>query len=239
MKNLLGKMRRCINDFDMIQEGDKICVGLSAGKDSMSLLYLLSEFQKFSPQRFEIIALTVDIGTDSNFNEISNFCSSIGVEYHVIKTNIKTIVFDVRKEKNPCSLCSKLKKGALNNYAKQFGCNKLALGHNSDDAIETLLMSMFFEGRVHCFLPKTYLSRKDITLIRPLLYITENETRSLVHRFNIPIVTNLCGVDGTTKREYIKQKINSLKKEVPDIKQHLMSCLMNNNKIELWNKKNK
>ncbi|WP_392486212.1 tRNA 2-thiocytidine biosynthesis TtcA family protein [Haloimpatiens sp. FM7315] len=234
MQKLLSKLRRCINDYKLIENNDKICVGVSGGKDSLTLLRLLKAYQRFSPEKFELIAITLDTGVGADFSKIKSFCNDIEVDYHIIKTDINEVVFNIRKEKNPCSLCSKLRHGALNDNAKKLGCNKVALGHNKNDAIETLLMSMFYEGRVHCFSPETYLSRIKIDIIRPLLYINENEIKSLCKKYDFPIVKNPCLANGFTKREFVKKLTDSLEKDVPDIKDRLLKCLTNEEQLSIW-----
>ncbi|MFD3158238.1 tRNA 2-thiocytidine biosynthesis TtcA family protein [Haloimpatiens sp. FM7330] len=234
MQKLLSKLRRCINDFKLIQEGDKICVGLSGGKDSIALLHLLKNYQIFSPEKFDLIAITLDPGYGSNYSNLKKLCSEINVEYHIIETHIKEIVFDIRKEKNPCSLCAKLRRGSLNDNAKKLGCNKVALGHHKNDAIETLLMSMFYEGRINCFNPKTYLSRIDITSIRPMVYINEEEIKNFADKYNFPIVKNPCPADGYTKREYMKNLTCKLEKDIPGIKDRLLNCLLNEKQVNVW-----
>lgn len=236
MRKLLSKLRRCINDYILINEGDKIAVGLSGGKDSLTLLHLLKAYQRFSPEKFELIAITLDTGSGSNFQPLIDLCNEINVEYHIIKTDINEIVFNIRKEKNPCSLCAKMRRGALNDTAKQLKCNKVALGHNKNDAVETLLMSMFFEGRVSCFLPLTYLNRIDITIIRPMLYVNEREIKSLCTKLNLPIVKNPCPADGNTKRQYMKDLTYNLEKDIPGLKDRLLGCLANTEQLQLWEK---
>src|SRR3712207_6303939 len=171
MKHLLSKFRRAVNDFKLIESGDKIALGLSGGKDSLTLLHLMAKYRLFSPEPFELIAITIDPGTGANFTEMDRMCKELNIPFYLIKSDIKEVVFDIRKEKNPCSLCANLRRGILNDNAKQLGCNKVVLGHHKNDAIETLLMSMFYEGRISSFKPKTYLDRKDITVIRPMVYI--------------------------------------------------------------------
>jgi tRNA 2-thiocytidine biosynthesis protein TtcA len=239
MQKLLSKLRRCINDYILINEGDKIAVGLSGGKDSLTLLRLLKAYQRFSPEKFELIAITLDTGNGSNFQPLIDLCNEINVEYHIIKTDINEIVFNIRKEKNPCSLCAKMRRGALNDAAKQLQCNKVALGHNKNDAVETLLMSMFFEGRVSCFLPLTYLSRIDITVIRPMLYVNEREIKNLCTKLNLPIVKNPCPADGNTKRQYMKDLTYNLEKDIPGLKDRLLGCLTNTEQLQLWEKLSK
>lgn len=239
MQKLLGKLRRAINDFALIKDGDKIAVGLSGGKDSTAVLQLLKSYQRFSPEKFELIAITLDPGDGSDFTPMIDMCKEIDVPYHIIKTQIKEVVFDIRKEKNPCSLCAKMRRGALNDNAKKLGCNKIALGHHKDDAIETLLMSLFYEGRINSFAPATYLNRIDITLIRPMVYISEGEIKGLVRRNNWPIVKNPCPVDGHTKRQYMKDLISNLQKDMPEIKDRMLGALTNTEQLQIWNKVNK
>lgn len=236
MQKLLSKLRRGINDFNLIEDGDKIAVGLSGGKDSIAVLQLLKQYQRFSPEKFELIAITLDPGSGCVFDDMVKMCSEINVSYHIIKTDIKQIVFDIRKEKNPCSLCAKMRRGALNDNAKKLGCNKIALGHHKNDAIETLLMSMFYEGRISCFTPKTYLSRMDITVIRPMVYINEREISGMIRRYNIPIVKNPCPADGNTKRQYMKELTYALEKDIPGIKDRLLGALTNTEQLQIWNK---
>ncbi|MHB9939163.1 tRNA 2-thiocytidine biosynthesis protein TtcA [Clostridium sporogenes] len=236
MQKLLGKLRRAIGDFSLIQNGDKIAVGLSGGKDSITLLHLLKRYQSFSPEKFDLIAITLDTMTGADFSPLESVCSDINVPLYIYKTSIKEIVFDLRKEKNPCSLCANLRRGALNNYSKKLGCNKIALGHHKNDAIETLLMSMLYEGRVSCFSPKTYLNKADITIIRPMIYIDELAIKSMVKRYNLPIIKNPCPANGNTKRQYMKELTYTLEKDIPKVKDRLLGCLTNTNQINLWDK---
>ncbi|MCR1974272.1 tRNA 2-thiocytidine(32) synthetase TtcA [Clostridium sporogenes] len=236
MQKLLGKLRRAIGDFNLIQNGDKIAVGLSGGKDSITLLHLLKRYQSFSPEKFDLIAITLDTMTGADFSPLESVCSDINVPLYIYKTPIKEIVFDVRKEKNPCSLCANLRRGALNNYSKKLGCNKIALGHHKNDAIETLLMSMLYEGRVSCFSPRTYLNKADITIIRPMVYIDELAIKSIVKRYNLPIIQNPCPANGNTKRQYMKELTYTLEKDIPKVKDRLLGCLTNTNQINLWDK---
>lgn len=236
MQKLLGKLRRAIGDFNLIQNGDKIAIGLSGGKDSMALLHLLKKYQNFSPEKFDLIAITLDTMAGADFSPLETICSNINVPLYIYKTPIKEIVFDLRKEKNPCSLCAKLRRGALNNYSKELGCNKIALGHHKNDAIETLLMSMLYEGRVNCFSPKTYLNNAKITLIRPMIYIDELAIKSMIKRYNFPIINNPCPANGNTKRQYMKELTYTLEKDIPNIKDRLLGCLTNTSQVNLWDK---
>lgn len=239
MKQLLSKFRKAVIDFDLIEDGDNIAIGLSGGKDSLTLLNLLSKYRTFSPEKFNIIAITIDPGTDMNFSPLKKLCKELDVELHIIDSNIKEIVFNIRKEKNPCSLCANLRRGILNDNAKKFGCNKVALGHHKNDAIETLLLSMFYEGRISCFLPKTYLDRKDITIIRPMVYIDESSIKKASVKYDFPIIQNPCPANGLTKRESIKNLIESLKKDFPDLDNRLLGALTNTDQLCIWYKKNK
>ncbi len=236
MQKLLSKLRQGINDYNLIQSGDKIAVGLSGGKDSLTLLKLLREYQKFSPEKFDLVAITLNPGLGCDFSPLHSFCKEIDVEFHEIETYIGEIVFNIKKEKNPCSLCAKLRRGALNDYAKKFNCNKIALGHHLDDAIETFLLSMFYEGRVSCFSPKTKFEKAGITLIRPMIYIEESSTKSFSKKYNLPIIENPCPANGYTKREDIKNLIKTLKKDIPFIKKSLFSCLTNKEQLFIWDK---
>lgn len=235
MQKLLSKTRQAIKDFDMIQDNDKIAVGLSGGKDSLTLLSILKNYQKFSPQSFELIAITLNAGDVDN-SPLYKFCEELDVPFYEIQTDIKEIVFDIRKEKNPCSLCAKLRRGALNDNAKKLGCNKVALGHHKDDAVETFLMSMFYEGRISCFSPKTYLDRQDLTVIRPMVYIDEYMTKRATKLYNYPVIENSCPANGNTKREDIKNLISDLGKNFPDIKRNLFGSLNNSDKLFIWDK---
>ncbi len=228
-------MRRAIQNYDMIKPGDKIAVGVSGGKDSMMLLDLLNRYQKFSPVPFELCAITVDMGfEDTDFSEIEEYCKENGIEYHIKPTLISKIVFDVRNEKNPCALCSNLKRGALHTAALEHDCNVVALGHHKDDAVETLLMSLFYEGRINCFSPVTFLDRKQITLIRPLIYIEEKDIKFNKRLKELPVIKSNCPADGTTKREEVKQLLATLKKTYPKLKDRVLKSLENEGQLNLW-----
>ncbi|KEI00292.1 tRNA 2-thiocytidine(32) synthetase TtcA [Clostridium botulinum] len=239
MQKLLSRLRRAVVDFDLIQAGDKIAVGLSGGKDSITLLYLLNAYKRFSPEPFELIAITLDPGTGADFSEMIRICKELNVPYYLFKTRIKEIVFDIRKESNPCSLCANLRRGSLNDHAKKLGCNKIALGHHKNDAIETLLMSMFYEGRINTFLPDTYLSRANLHIIRPMVYIDEQNIKAFIKNSNIPIVENPCPANGFTKREYMKNLTYSLENDIPGLKNNLLNSLSNIEQLNIWHKKNK
>lgn len=225
-QQLLSPLRRAVDTFDMIDENDRIAVGLSGGKDSVTLLTLLAKLRLFYPKKFSVVAITVDMGLDYDKNEtdaMKAYVEELGVEYHVEKTDIGPILFDVRKEKNPCSLCSKMRRGALNTVAKKLGCNKLALGHHADDLVETFFLSMIFEGRFSTFEPVTYLSRSEVTVIRPMIFIEEKDVTAFAR--NNPVIHNPCPADKHTKRQYVKELIASVKKDVPFAKDRMLSAI--------------
>ena len=235
MKQILGAMRRAIKDFDMIQDGDKIVVGISGGKDSMTLLYALKLYQRFSPTKFDLYAVTLSMGFDNfDVTPVYDFCKKIDVPYKVVNTDIAKIVFDVRKESNPCSLCAKMRRGALHDVVKELGFNKIALGHHADDAIETMFLSMLYEGRITTFKPVTYLDRKDIYNIRPLVYAREKQVISAVEKHNIPVVKSPCPMDKNTKREEVKQMLNEIYKTVPEGRDRLLTAISNKENFGLW-----
>lgn len=235
MKKILGGLRKCVQDFNMIKDGDKIAVGLSGGKDSVLLLHALKRYQQFSPQKFELSAITVHMGLKGfDTKPLSDLCNSLDIPFKIINTQIGDIVFNVHKENHPCSLCAKMRRGALTNGAMEIGCNKIALGHHSNDAIETLLMSMFFEGRISTFSPVTYFEDKNISIIRPFVYLQERDIVGAVRRLGLPIVKNSCPVDGHTNRQLIKDYLYKMQKEIPDIKDNLLGSIMNTKQANLW-----
>ncbi len=238
MKTILGCIRKADTDFDMITPGDCIAVGVSGGKDSLLLLVALSLYRRFSGKDFTLRAITLKLGLEPfDVSGIEALCREIDVPYTVIETEIAHVIFDVRKETNPCALCAKMRRGALNDAAKSLGCNKVALGHHREDAIETLLMSLLFEGRLHTFHPNTYLSRKDVTVIRPMIYAPEKDVIHAVKKQNLPVVHNPCPADGHSKREEMKQLIRTLSKDYPHIKDYMLSALQNRDQYGLWDKK--
>ena len=208
LQKLLSYTRRAIDSYEMIDNGDKIAVGISGGKDSLTLLYALAELRRFYPKKFDLIAITVNLGFD-----------------YIVDTEIYDIVFNVRKEKNPCSLCAKMRKGALNQKLNDLGCNKIAYAHHKDDFIETFLMSLLYEGRIHTFSPKTYLDKSELMVIRPLMYINEGEIISFKNDMQLPVIKSPCPADGYTKREYAKQTLAKLENETPGCKQRIFSAI--------------
>jgi len=212
---MLSYLRRALEDFSMISENDSIAVGVSAGKDSLALLVTLSEIRRFYPIKFDLCAITVDMGFKEpmDFSPIAALCKDIGVPYIVRKSDIAEVVFDVRKESNPCSLCAKMRRGALNESAVEAGCNKVALGHNNDDAIETFFLSLFFEGRISCFTPVTHLDRKEIYTIRPLIYVPESKLKSFARKQELPVIKSPCPANGNTKRQEMKEYIAEMQRK--------------------------
>jgi tRNA(Ile)-lysidine synthase TilS/MesJ len=210
----------------MIEEGDKIAVGVSAGKDSLALLCALSQLRRFYPKKFELIGITVDMGFDGmDFSPIKKFCEELEVEYHVVPTQISKIIFDVRKESNPCSLCSKMRRGALHTAAKELGCNKVALGHHFDDVVETFMLNLFYEGRLGCFQPVTYLSRIDLHVIRPLIYMPEKDVRYFANKVSLPVISSPCPADKNTERENMKQLLASIEKENKGLRYRIFGAI--------------
>ncbi len=239
LQQLMSLTRKALEEYNMINEGDRIAVGISGGKDSLALLYALSGIQKFYPRHFEIEAITVHTGIEGmDFTPVADLCRQLNVNYTVIESDIYEIVFDMRKEGNPCSLCSKLRKGALNEKAISLGCNKVAYAHHKDDLIETFLMSLIYEGRLHSFSPVTYLSRMNLTLIRPLMFINEADIVGFKNAMQLPVVKNLCPADGVTKRQYVKELIKSLNAENPGVRQRIFTAILDGN-LEGWPIRNK
>ncbi len=226
LQQVLSYVRKAVDDYGMIDEGDKIAVGISGGKDSLTLLYALRSLQRFYPKHFEIEAVTVDLGFDNlNLEKIKVLCSDLGVAYNIIKTDIAQIIFEERKETNPCSLCAKMRKGALNQAVRENGCNKVAYAHHKDDVVETMMMSLIFEGRFHTFSPVTYLDRMQLSVIRPLMYMNEADVIGFVNKYHVPVVKSPCPADGHTKREYIKNLLRQLNLENPGVKERMFTAI--------------
>ena len=225
LQKVLSRVRQAAEHYDMIQAGDKIAVGVSGGKDSVALLAFLAELRKYNDKHFDIEAITIDMGLGMDYSSIAQLCERLDVKYNLVKTEIGPIIFDHRKEKNPCSMCSKMRRGALNQAILDRGMNKLALGHHYDDAVETFMMSLIYEGRISCFQPVTDLDRTGIIQIRPMLYLHEKTIDSFVTRNELPIITNRCPVDKYTKREEIKQLVYDLSATYPDLKERIFGAM--------------
>ncbi len=235
MKKVVSLTRRAIEEYNMIKDGDKIAVGVSGGKDSLVLLCALAELSRYYPKKFTVTALTLDMGYKSDYSKIQALCDSLGVEFKVKYTNIKEIVFDIRNETNPCSLCAKMRRGSLNDFAIENGCRKVALGHHNDDVLETFLLSLMHEGRIHCFSPVTYLDRTQIYQIRPMIYVRERDIRGAARNHDIPVIHNECPADGYTQREYMKDLIKRLEKEMtPGLRKRLFRAI-HDSSIDGWN----
>ena len=226
LNDFTGLVRKAVDDYQMINEGDKIAVGISGGKDSMLLLVALNHLRTYYPKHFDLEAVTIELGFDGmDFSPVKEMCSNLEIPYSCIKTDIKEIVFDVRKEDNPCSLCSKMRRGAINDAITERGISKLALGHHFDDAVETFMMSLLFEGRISCFRPVTYLDRSGVTQIRPLIYAGELKIANLAEELELPIVENPCPEDKTSKRYEIKKLLAEMSKEYPDMKSKIFGAM--------------
>lgn len=234
LQQVLSYVRRAADDYHMIQEGDRIAVGISGGKDSLTLLLALNALKRFYPQHFEICAVTVDLGFGNlDLSRIESLCQTLDIPYMIVPTQISDIIFNQRKESNPCALCAKMRKGALNDAVRAAGCNKVAYAHHKDDVVETMLMSLIFEGRFHTFSPVTYLDRMDLTVIRPLLYMNEADVIGFVNKYNVPVVKSPCPADGYTKREYTKQLLRRLNRENPGVKERMFTAIQSGN-LDGW-----
>ncbi len=237
MRKILSRTRAAVDDYKMIQNGDKIAVGVSGGKDSVMLLKALCDLKRFYPADFEIVAITLDMrfdNKDGDFSTIQKLCDEYGIEYVIQKTDLYEIIFNIRKEESPCSLCARMRRGILHDTAKQLGCNKIALGHHLDDAAETFMMNLLIESRIGCFAPVTYLSRRDITMIRPLIYVREAAVEQAVERLNLPVIESKCPANEKTKREDAKQLLKSLSDEYGDVPERIIGA-MQRASIDRWN----
>ena len=238
MRRILSRTRAAVDDYKMIQKGDKIAVGVSGGKDSLLLLKALCELKRFYSEEFTIVAVTLDMRFNNqagDFSGITKLCQEYGIEYVVKPTDLYEIIFNIRKESNPCSLCARMRRGILHDTAKELGCNKIALGHHLDDAAETFLMNLFIESRIGCFAPVTYLSRKDITMIRPLIYVREREAVAAAERLELPVVESGCPANEHTKREDVKNLINELSAQFGDVPEKIVGAMQRGG-IDRWNK---
>lgn len=239
LQQVLSLTRKAVDDYHMIETGDRIAVGISGGKDSLTLLYALHGLRRFYPNSFDLVAVTVDLGFGNlDLSGIDRLCRELDIAYHIIKTDIAKIVFEDRKESNPCSLCAKMRKGALNDAMKATGCNKVAYAHHKDDVVETMMMSLIYEGRFHTFRPVTYLDRTEITVIRPLIYMNEADVIGFVHKHNVPVVKSPCPADGHTKRETVKNLVQQINLEAPGVKERMFTAILRGN-IEGWERDGK
>lgn len=234
LQQLYSFTRKAIEDYDMIRENDKIAIGISGGKDSLTLLYSLCGLQRFFPKKFTLEAITVDLGLGiQKLDDIKKLCQQLGVRYTVVKTEIGKIIFEDRIESSPCSLCAKMRKGALNNMALELGCNKIAYAHHKDDIIETMMLSLIYEGRFHSFSPYTYLDKTGLTVIRPMMYVNESDVKGFQNKYDLPVAKNPCPVDGHTKRQYVKDLIKNINHENPGVKDRMFRAILNGN-ISGW-----
>ncbi|MBQ7974544.1 MAG: tRNA 2-thiocytidine biosynthesis protein TtcA [Clostridia bacterium] len=234
MKKITSLIRKAIEDYNMISEGDKVAVGVSGGKDSLILLRCLSDLSRYYPKKFTVCGISLDMGFGADYEPIKRMCDELDVEYKVRKTDIKEIIFDIRNEKNPCSLCAKMRRHLLNESAIEAGSRKIALGHHNDDVLETFLLSLMYEGRINCFSPVTHLDRMDVYQIRPMIYVRERDIRGAVKKYDIPVVHNSCPANGVTKRQYMKELISRLEKEnYPGLRKRLFTAIRGSD-IQGW-----
>lgn len=235
LQQVLSITRKAVDDYHMIEAGDNIAVGISGGKDSLTLLHALHGLKRFYPEPFTLQAITVDLGFQNlNLKEITKMCAELEIPYHIVKTDIGKIIFEDRKESNPCSLCAKMRKGALNDAIKKAGCNKVAYAHHKDDVVETMLMSLIYEGRFHTFRPVTYLDRMDLTVIRPLIYMKEADVIGFIHKYEFPVVKSPCPADGHTKREYVKELLRGINLDAPGVKERMFTAIQGG--LDEWEK---
>ena len=234
LQKLYSYSRQCIQQFDLIQEGDRITLGISGGKDSLALLYAMAGLKKFYPKKFEIIAVTADLGFGSfDMSAVENLCRELEVEYHLLKTDIATILKEKVKKGTYCAMCAKLRKGAINNFAKEHGCNKVAYAHHQDDIVETMMLSLIYEGQFYTFGPKTYYKEADVTVIRPLINIPESDMKGFRNKYSLPCVKNPCPHDGTTRRQYVKDLVAKINKDNPGVKKKMYNAILKG-KIYEW-----
>lgn len=221
-------MRAACQQYDMIKDGDRIAVGVSGGKDSVSLLAAMAMLRKFYPAQFELVAITVDPrfgNEDGDYSAIAALCEKLGVEYIIKRTHLAELIFDIRKESNPCSLCARMRRGALHDAAKEAGCNKIALGHHLDDVAETFIMNLFNGGTLDCFMPVTYLSRKDLYMIRPMIFARESDCARVARKENLPVIESRCPADGTTERQEVKEFLSSMEKKYGDVRSKILGAM--------------
>lgn len=235
LQQIMSKTRKAVDDYKMINENDTIAVGISGGKDSLALLHALAGMRRFYPIHYSLIAITCDLGFKNvDFNEIKKLCEELDVKYYIVESDISDIVFNVRKEENPCSLCAKMRKGAMYNFLKEVGCSKIAYAHHQDDVVETYMMSLIYEGRQNTFSPVTFLDRTGVTVIRPFIYMKEADIIGFVKANNVPVLKSPCPVDGYTKRQYAKDLLKSINEEAPGVRDRIFTAIQNSN-IKGWN----
>lgn len=227
---LINKVKRSLKMFQLIEDGDRIAIGVSGGKDSMILLYSLYTIKKIWPIKIELYSVFLDLGWEIDYSEIKVFSENLEIPFHYVKTDIGKIVFEEREERNPCSLCANMRRGALNSYAKSIGCNKVALGHHMDDCVETFMLSLTYEGRINTFAPKVYLDRVGITVIRPLIFVYEKDIIKIIEKFQFPTAKKVCPLDGLSKRQEIKELLAYMVKSNPKAKDRMMNAITN----QIW-----
>lgn len=234
VRKIQRQVGRAISDYKMIQNGDHVMLGLSGGKDSLVLLWVLNRLRHIAPVKFQLSAVTLDQGFGSDFEALEKYCSSLSVPYYIHSVNLSKIIFETRKEDNPCALCSHLRRGALNSRAKELGCSKVAYAHHADDAVETLLLNMFYAGKVASFLPATLLSRRNLEVIRPLVYVRESLISQIAEELELPVVPSPCPAAENTRRAQVKKILQGLELEIPDLHRRLLSSLQNVENVQLW-----
>ena len=238
LQRLMNLVRKAIDEYGMIEEGDRIAIGISGGKDSLALLYALSGIQRYYPKHFELMAITVSLGFENfDLEPIRDLCAKLQVPYTVVETEIGQIVFEERKESNPCSLCAKMRKGALNTKIKELGCNKVAYAHHKDDVVETMLLSLIYEGRFYSFSPRTYLDRMDLTVIRPMIFVDEADVIGFKNKYQLPVTKNPCPADGHTRREYASELLRQINRENPGAKERMFTAILSGD-IQGWPQRN-
>ncbi len=238
LQKLYSYTRKAIDEYSLIDDGDCIAVGVSGGKDSLTLMYALHGLQRFYPKHFDLCVITVDLGyEETDFSAVETLSREFSIPCRVVKTQIGPIVFEDRKESNPCSLCAKMRKGALNEAAEEMGCNKVAYAHHKDDMVETMLLSLLFEGRFYSFSPRTYLDRTKLTVIRPLMFVDESDVISFRRRYDLPVVKNPCPADGFTQRQYAKELLAKLEQDHPGAKERMFHAILNGN-LPGWPQRN-
>jgi len=228
-KWFLTRVKKAIIDYNMIENGDKIAVGVSGGKDSSTLLFILDLLRKYSPWKFDIVAVNVDLGWEMDLGPVADFCRERDIPFEIVKSDIARVVFDIRKEPSPCSLCSRMRRGALDSAAVELGCNKVALAHHADDMMETLLLNLIFTGRFETFLPKTYMSRKNVTVIRPLIYLSERTIKSIARSQNLPVIESPCPATGKTKREDMGKLLDHMEQIFPKARENILAAIKRRN----------